>query len=76
MIKPIIQQPSYPTTRGKASSSKQRTDKLADIVAAPSAADENIIPSPESLSDRIKHALASLKKGVIWDRGSIINLNI
>ncbi|MGE0753888.1 MAG: hypothetical protein AB7L92_01865 [Alphaproteobacteria bacterium] len=34
----------------------------------------NYIPAPESLRTVIASALESFRGGVIWDRGSIINL--
>lgn len=34
----------------------------------------NYIPAPESLRTVIASALESLKRGVVWDRGSILNL--
>lgn len=34
----------------------------------------NYIPAPESLRTVIASALESLRGGIIWDRGSIINL--
>ena len=76
MIKPIIGQPASPALRGKTSTGKRGAGQERSLARPPKAADENIIPTPESLSTRIKHALASLKEGVVWDRGSIINLNI
>lgn len=36
----------------------------------------NVIPSPEKLQEMIGNALQALKKGIFWDRGSILNLVI
>ena len=49
---------------GKKQSAKQR------IVLA----EENFIPEPETLSTMIRGALASLREGMRFDRGSILNL--
>lgn len=37
-------------------------------------AEENYIPAPESLSTLIRNAIAALKQGSVFDRGSIVNL--
>lgn len=76
MIKPIIQQPASPTTRSKTSAGRRDTTQHQHTKGRQRMADENAVPTPESLGARIKHALAALKEGVVWDRGSIINLNI
>ena len=76
MIKPIIQQPSYPTARGKASTGKRKQEEAVEFIAAPTKADENFVPSDESLGTLIRSALAALKKGITWDRGSILNLKV
>lgn len=34
----------------------------------------DFIPSPDSLATLIRSALASLSRGVYWDRGSILNI--
>lgn len=34
----------------------------------------DFIPSPESLATLINSAVASLRKGIYWDRGSILNV--
>ena len=77
MIRPIIQQPSYPTRRPKAGDNKQRQreDNTA-FTPPPLLADENYLPAPESLNTLIRSAISSLKRGVVWERGSIINLNL
>lgn len=41
--------------------------------AAPRA-EINFIPAAESLATLIRSAVAALRKGVYWDRGSILNL--
>ena len=76
MIKPIIQQPSYPATRGNTGAGKRQANAHKPTTTRPPTADENSVPTPESLSMLIGRAIASLKQGVVWDRGSILNLNI
>jgi hypothetical protein len=34
----------------------------------------NFIPSQEAIDALLERALAALRRGMIWDRGSIINL--
>jgi hypothetical protein len=40
----------------------------------PKRADVNIIPEPESLATLIRSAVAAFRKGVLWDRGTMLNL--
>lgn len=40
----------------------------------PARAQVNFIPSAESLATIIDSAVAALRKGVRWDRGTILNL--
>jgi hypothetical protein len=59
-------------TSGKAARFEPRPDSGNIIV--PSKAHVNNIPAPESLQTMIRSAVASLNKGVFWDRGTILNL--
>jgi hypothetical protein len=43
-------------------------------IPTPKRAHVNIVPSPESLSTMIRGAVAALRKGVRWDRGTMVNL--
>ena len=43
-------------------------------IIVPSKADVNNIPAPESLHTMIRSAVDSLRSGVFWDRGTILNL--
>jgi hypothetical protein len=45
-----------------------------DTVVIPKKAHVNFIPSPQSLSTLINSAVVALRKGVFWDRGTILNL--
>lgn len=53
---------------------KQQQSESDSRIPTPRRAHENIIPSPESLSTLIRSAVAALRKGVRWDRGTILNL--
>ena len=53
----------------------RRRESEADApVIVPSRAHENHIPAPEALRSLISNAVAALRKGVRWDRGTILNL--
>jgi hypothetical protein len=52
--------------------SSERNDS-AEIVT-PARAHVNHIPTPESLSTLIRSAVAALRRGIFWDRGTILNL--
>lgn len=41
---------------------------------APARVEENFIPAPDSLATMIKNAVLALRRGVTWDRGTILNL--
>ena len=43
-------------------------------IPTPKRAHVNIIPAPESLSTLIRSAVAALRQGLRWDRGTILNL--
>lgn len=51
---------------------RQQTDNEKMVV--PKRAHVNYIPAPESLRTLISNALDALKRGVRWDRGTILNL--
>lgn len=44
------------------------------VYTPPRRSDVNYIPGPEVLETLINSALAALRKGVFWDRGTIVNL--
>lgn len=56
------------------SADRRRESELDAPVVVPSRADVNYIPSPETLRSLISNAVAALRKGVHWDRGTILNL--
>jgi hypothetical protein len=45
-----------------------------DSVVVPKRANENFIPSPESLRTLVTGAVEALRRGIRWDRGTILNL--
>lgn len=42
--------------------------------SSPKRVEENFIPEPESLATMIRSAVAALREGLHWDRGTILNL--
>ena len=36
----------------------------------------NYFPTDSELGEMINHALTALKRGIYWDRGSIVNLQV
>jgi len=42
--------------------------------SAPKRVEENFIPEPESLATVIRSAIAALREGFHWDRGTILNI--
>lgn len=41
---------------------------------APKRATTNFVPAPEALDGLIERAMSALRRGIAWDRGSILNL--
>lgn len=64
------------TPSGSSGNPAQRRSQGADLaeVVRPQRADVNFIPAPESLRTLIAGAVAALRKGIFWDRGTILNL--
>lgn len=52
----------------------QAQDHDESVYVTPQRSDINFIPAPESLATLISSAVAALRRGVFWDRGTIINL--
>lgn len=44
------------------------------VFTAPKRSEVNYIPAPETLATLVNSAVAALRRGVFWDRGTIINL--
>ncbi|MFW0778003.1 MAG: hypothetical protein ACN2B6_09840 [Rickettsiales bacterium] len=52
---------------------RQQTDSRSNPVI-PARAHVNVIPQPESLSTMIRSAVAAMRDGTYWDRGTILNI--
>lgn len=61
---------------GKSTAGRRESTFGDERIIVPSKADVNNIPAPESLQTMIRSAVDSLRKGVFWDRGTILNLVI
>lgn len=60
---------------GKAQERKrQQPEANDDPVIIPKRAHVNYIPGAESLQTLINSAVAAIRKGVFWDRGTILNI--
>ncbi len=62
-----------PGAPGKASPGRREGNYAAPVVT-PKRAQENIIPSPESLRTLVTGAVEALRSGIRWDRGTILNV--
>ena len=63
-------------TPGKAGDRKLQQEKDETLYTAPRRSDVNFIPGPESLATLISSAISAMRRGVYWDRGTIINLYV
>lgn len=61
-------------TSGRAGERKPQHDEQDGLYTAPKRPDVNYIPGPQSLATLINSAVAAVRRGVYWDRGTIINL--
>ena len=59
---------------GKSSVGQRQTTSQNTPVVVPKRAHVNIIPEPESLATMIRSAVAALRQGATWDRGTMLNL--
>jgi hypothetical protein len=62
------------TGTGKSSVGKRQSGASDAPVVKPARAHINVIPEPESLATMIRSAVAALRQGTFWDRGTIVNL--
>jgi hypothetical protein len=53
---------------------ERRSAAVSNPVVAPKRAPVNYIPSPEAIRTLVAGAVEALKRGVYWDRGTILNL--
>ena len=65
-----IATPSGGAARRRGAQEQQRDS----VFTAPRRSDVNYIPEPETLRTLISSAIASLRQGAVWDRGTILNL--
>lgn len=65
---------SRPTNAGRREGGRGESVSDDGRIIVPSKADVNNIPSPESLQTMIRSAVNSLRSGMFWDRGTILNL--
>ena len=59
---------------GKSSTGRRESAFNDERIIVPAKADVNNIPAPESLQTMIRSAVDSIRRGVFWDRGTILNL--
>ena len=52
---------------------RQQTDSRGNPVI-PTRAHVNVIPQPASLATMIRSAVAAMREGTYWDRGTILNI--
>jgi hypothetical protein len=64
--------PSQRPATGRSQERKREDEGIA--YKKPSRVEENFIPEPDSLATIIRNAIASLRQGIVWDRGTILNL--
>lgn len=67
-IRPATNRPTRTDERRNPSSSRD------EATAKPLRVEENFIPAPDSLATIIRNAIAALRQGITWDRGTILNL--
>ncbi len=73
-IRTSIQTPAGFSQPGR-STKKDRTSSHDDH-RPPRSRGFQSIPAPEVLSSLIRRAVAAMKDGVYWDRGSILNIEV
>ena len=62
------------TQGGRRPAGQAANQRTESVRKKPFKAEENFIPSNDSLSSLIKNALLAMKEGTYWDRGSMLNL--
>lgn len=61
-------------TGGLGKAPDRRRDQQRPHAVVPKRASQNVIPHPESLSTLIRSAVAAMREGVYWDRGTMLNI--
>lgn len=59
---------------GKPAAGRRQSTSQDNPIVVPKRAHVNIVPEPESLATLIRSAVAALRQGITWDRGTILNL--
>lgn len=65
---------SIASATGARAQRERRAHGTREELPRPQRAHVNYIPGPDSLQTLIDNAVHALRKGVYWDRGSILNL--
>ena len=55
-------------------SAERRSPQQDSAYVVPKRSEVNYIPAPESLRTLISSAVEAMRRGVYWDRGTILNL--
>ena len=76
MVDPIFPrgQSRIATTTTQRAGSRDATRVETRDTAPPPRPRNSFIPTPDVLDDLIQRAVAALRRGVYWERGSIINI--
>lgn len=59
---------------GKAHDRRPQQDAQDSLYTAPRRSEVNFIPAPQSLSTLINSAVEAMRRGIFWDRGTILNV--
>jgi hypothetical protein len=60
--------------RSAGTSAERRSSRQDSAYVVPKRSEVNYIPAPESLRTLIGSAVEAMRRGVYWDRGTILNL--
>ncbi len=66
--------PERINTPSRGTASRQQPGRRDEPIVVPKRAHVNFIPAPGSLATLVSSAVEALRKGVYWDRGTILNL--
>jgi len=58
----------------KAGDRRPQQETREGLYTAPRRSDVNYIPAPETLATLVRSAIEAVRRGVFWDRGTIVNL--
>lgn len=63
-----------PGRTGRSDERKRQEASDGSEFIIPARAHVNVVPEPESLHTLIRSAISSMRRGVFWDRGTILNI--